>query len=61
MMMMMMIMMMMMMMMARFVHCKDFLDFLLVSARGSPRDRAAQCFTICDVQAGILCCKTGSV
>ena len=36
---------------SRYVHCKELLDFLCVTARGSALERAALCFTICDVQA----------
>ena len=32
------------------MHCKELLDFLCVTARGSALERASLCFTICDVQ-----------
>ena len=32
------------------MKCKDFVDFLCVSARGSSVERARLCFNICDIQ-----------
>ena len=34
----------------RYVHCKEFMDFLCISARGNQHERGTLCFNICDIQ-----------
>ena len=36
--------------MFRYVHCKEFMDFLCISARGNQHERGTICFNICDIQ-----------